>query len=151
MAKNDFILKIGFKIDSRSISKKALRDALNKAANGLVLNISKVKLKNPQSIRRDISKQLGSVAIDNLTVSSRAAKSFARSINDRVKPTIKGLSVSSGSLNNLRKSVERALKNVQVTVANLPSGGAGGGRQAAGGGSQNSLPNQPFASSRRAP
>ena len=133
MAKNDFVLNIGFKIDSKSISKTALKSALNKAAEGLVLNISKVKLKNPGTIRKDISKQLGAVSIDNLSVSSRAAKAFARSINDRVKPTIKGLSVSSGSLNNLRKSVERALKNVQVTVANLPRQQASGGSSAPGG------------------
>jgi len=129
--KNDFVLKLGFKIDSKSISKTALRAALTKAAEGLVLKISKVKLASPSKIRADITKQIGTVKIDNLTVSARASKAFAKSINDKVRPQIKGLTVSPQSLANLRKSVERALSNVRVRTAG--AGAAGGGRGAAGG------------------
>ena len=116
MAKNDFLLNIGFKIDTKSISKGALRNALNKAAANLTLKISKVKLANPQQMRRDIAAQLGAVQLANLSVSSNAAKSLARSIQDKTKPTIKSLSVNPTSLANLRKSVERALSNVSVSV-----------------------------------
>lgn len=121
MAKNDFVLNIGFKIDNKSISKTALRQALNKAAEGAILKISKIKLDGVSRIRKDITKQLGTVAIDNLSVSARASKAFSKSINDKVKPTIKSLSVSAGSLSNLRKSVERALQNINVTAKGLNS------------------------------
>lgn len=127
MAKNDFLLNIGFKIDSTSIKKGALRAALTKAAEGLTLNISKVKLANPQQMRKDIARQLGSLQLSSLSVSRNAAESLARSIQDKTKPTIKSLTVNPTSLANLRKSVERALANVSVTVKNLP-GGSGGGQ-----------------------
>ena len=136
--KNDFVLKLGFKIDSKSISKTALRSALTKAAEGLVLKISKVKLANPSKVRADITKQIGTVKIDNITVSARASKAFAKSINDKVRPQIKGLTVSPSSLANLRKSVERALANVKVRT--VGSGGAGGG--GGGGGRASSVSKQ---------
>lgn len=134
MAKNDFLLNIGFKIDTKSISKGALRNALNKAAANLTLKISKVKLANPQQMRRDIAAQLGAVQLANLSVSSNAAKSLARSIQDKTKPTIKSLSVNPTSLANLRKSVERALSNVSVSVQGVGGGGGAPRQQGASSG-----------------
>lgn len=132
--KSDFVLKLGFKIDAKSISKSALRAALNKAAEGAILKITKVQLANPSKIRADISKQIGTIKIDKLTVSAQASKSFAKSINDKVRPQIKGLTVSAASLANLRKSVERALGNIKVQASS--AGAASGGRAASGGGSR---------------
>jgi TP901 family phage tail tape measure protein len=131
---NDFVLKLGFKIDAKSISKTALRAALNSAASGVVLRISKVKLESPAKIRKDISTQIGTIQIKNISVSAQASKAFSKSINDKVRPVIKGLTVSPASLANLRKSVERALRNVAVRTSSAGGGGAarspGGGRAA---------------------
>jgi TP901 family phage tail tape measure protein len=130
--KNDFVLRLGFKIDAKSISKTALRAALNSAASGVVLKISKVQLANPAKIRKDISTQIGTIQIKNLSVSAQASKAFSQSINNKVRPVIKGLTVSPASLANLRKSVERALRNVSVRTS--PAGGGGGGGGDGGGG-----------------
>lgn len=153
MAKNDFLLNIGFKIDTKSIQKGALRAALNKAADGLTLKISKVKLSNPAKMRKEIAQQLGTVQLGALSVSSNAAKSLARSIQDKTKPTIKSLTVSPTSLSNLRKSVERALSNVQVSVNGLGGGGRGassGGARSSGSRTRQTIAGEPAAYDRSA-
>jgi TP901 family phage tail tape measure protein len=138
--KNDFVLKLGFKIDAKGISKSALRAALNKAAQGAVLTISKVKLANPAKARKDITSQIGTIKIDNLSVSASAAKSLARAINTKVRPEIKGLHLSANSLSNIRKSLERALSNVSVN-ARPARAASGGGAGSSGSGRQSSGPN----------